>query len=141
MPRAEWVRLAGEALRYGVAGTTAVLVLFLVLVALVELAGVPETAASAIAFACTIPVNYLLQHRFVFAARDGHLDTFTRHLIVTSLTLALNTLLFWALVEALGVPYVAAQLVVIGIVVPVSFVLNRHYAFARRAARPGGIAT
>jgi putative flippase GtrA len=129
--------LALQALRYGLAGTTAVAFLFVVLVAQVELLGVPKTLASAIAFASAIPVNYLLQRRFVFAAGGGYLASVARHLVVTGLTLGLNTLLFWLLVERLGTPYTLAQLLVIAIVVPVSFVLNRHYTFGRNRPASG----
>jgi putative flippase GtrA len=133
--------LAAEALRYGIAGGTAVAVLFLVLVALVELMAMPETPASALAFACAVPVNYLLQRRFVFDARSGNRGSFLRHLGVTGLTLSLNTLLFWVLVDALGAPYVPAQILVIAVVVPVSFALSRHYTFGRAADSLGNLAT
>lgn len=120
-------------LRYGLSGTTAVAVLMLVLVALKEVAGVPSTLASALAFATAVPVNYALQHRFVFNKSRQHRRFFARYVGVTLLTMALNTGLFWLLATALGIFYVASQVITLGIIVPLNFAINRSFTFANLA--------
>ena len=70
-------------LRYGLSGATAAATLLLVLVVLTELVGAPATLASALAFASAVPVNYALQHRFVFNKSSQHLRFFARYVAVT----------------------------------------------------------
>lgn len=117
----------GQLVRYVIAGGTAAATHLLVLVLLVELAGCPATLASALGFAAATPVNYGLQHRFVFRRSGGHGRFFTRYLAVTAATMALNTALFALL--AAWLPYLLAQVVTIGMIVLVNFLLNRHVTF------------
>jgi putative flippase GtrA len=122
-------------LRYGVAGSAAAATHLAVLVLLTELAAVPSTLASALGFACAVPVNYALQHRFVFnAGSSRHLLLFSRYVAVTLLTMALNVGLFWVLTSGLGIFYVLSQIITIGVIVPLNFVINRSYTFAELAA-------
>jgi putative flippase GtrA len=115
---------------YGLSGSAAAATLLLVLIVLTELGNVPSTLASALAFVCALPVNYILQHRFVFNKSSGHILFFTRYVTVTLLTLALNTCLFWMLTELGGIFYVASQVITLGLVVPVNFVANKMFTFA-----------
>jgi putative flippase GtrA len=121
-------------LRYGVAGGAAALTHLAVLVLLTE-AGVPATLASAIGFCCAVPVNYVLQHRFVFKRSSRHLVFFPRYVSITLLTLGLNTVLFWLLTAGLGLFYVASQIVTIALIVPLNYVLNRSFTFSDLAAQ------
>lgn len=123
-------------LRYGLAGSAAAATHLIVLVLLSEIARTPETLASAVGFCCAVPVNYALQHRFVFNRSSQHLLFFPRYVSITLLTLGLNTLLFWLLTSGLGLFYVASQVVTIGLVVPLNYLFNRHFTFARLAADP-----
>jgi putative flippase GtrA len=123
-------RMLVQFTRYGLSGGAAVATLFLVLLFLVELLGVPSTVASALAFACAVPVNYGLQHRFVFNRSSGHALYFPRYLPTTALTVGLNTAVFWVLTHELGVVYVASQVITIAIIVPVNFAINRSFTFA-----------
>jgi len=118
---------------YGLSGSVAAATHLLVLVVLTEL-GAPSTLASALGFLCALPVNYSLQHRVVFNKRSGHILFFTRYVTVTLLTLTLNTCLFWVLTTALGVFYVASQVITLGIIVPLNFTVNRLFTFADLAA-------
>jgi len=117
-------------LRYGLAGGVAALTHLVVLVVLTEVVRLPATLASAVGFSCAVPVNYVLQHRFVFNRRSRHLVFFPRYLSITLLTLGLNTVLFWLLTEGLGVFYVVSQVITIGLIVPLNYVLNRAFTFS-----------
>ncbi len=124
----------GQMVRYGVAGSTAALTHLAVLALLVELAGCPKTLASALGFVAGTLVNYALQHRFVFRREGGHGRFFVRYAMVTAATMALNTALFALFADGLGVPYLIAQAVTIGLVASVNFLLNRHVTFATQPA-------
>lgn len=130
--------LAGQILRYGIAGGTAVATHLAVLAALVELFACPATLASALGFACATPVNYVLQHRFVFGSSRRHDVALMRYLTVTFTTLGLNTAIFWLLYSGLGLYYLLAQIGTIAIVVPLNFAANRTFTF--RSPRPAAAA-
>jgi putative flippase GtrA len=122
-------------LRYGLAGGAAAATQLAVLVLLTELARTPSTLASAVGFGCAVPVNYALQHRFVFNRSRRHLLYFPRYVSITLLTLALNTGLFWLLTDGLGLFYVASQVVTIGLIVPLNYALNRYITFTDLASQ------
>ena len=122
-------------LLYGLAGGAAALTHLIVLVLLAELAHFPPTLASALGFASAVPVNYALQHRFVFNRSSQHLLFFPRYVSITLLTLGLNTGLFWLLNTGLGLYYVTSQVVTIGLIVPLNYVLNRCVTFNDLAAQ------
>lgn len=126
--------LLAQTIRYGLAGGTAALTLLVVLVLLVELVGCPKTLASVLAFTVATPINYGLQHRFVFRRRGRHGRLFVRYLGVTTATLALNTALFALFTTHFAIPYPVAQVVTVGIIVLVNFVLNRQFTFAPASA-------
>lgn len=121
---------------YGLSGGTATATQFSVLYFLVQI-GCEATPASAIAYACGVPVNYGLQHRFVFKRVGEHGSFFPRYLAVSLSTLVLNTLIFCFLEQGLGIFYFASQVITTAIIVPGRFMLNRHVTF-RTSARPIG---
>ena len=100
------------------------------LVVLVEVALSPAVMASWLGFSCGSIVNYALQHRFVFSRSSCHGLHFRRYVAVTLATMALNTALFWVLSSGLGVFYVASQVITIGCIVPINFMINRNFTFA-----------
>lgn len=115
--------------RYAACGALSALVHIAVLVMLVELFRMPSTLASAVGFACAIPVNYLLQHRFVFSRDGSHLSFFSRYFAVTLLSMGLNVVLHWLFTVVLGLYYVLGQILALGVVVLVNFAVNRHFTF------------
>jgi putative flippase GtrA len=131
-------RLGAQLFRYGLAGGVAVVTHLAVLMLLVELAASPPTLASLLGFACATVVNYLLQHRFVFVRARGHGAYFPRYVAVTMATMSLNTLLFWGFYDGFGLYYPLSQLITIGIIVPLNFMINRSFTFAEPAAGRGG---
>lgn len=118
------------------AGSIAAATHLVVLVGLTEMVGLAESLASAIGFCCATPVNYLLQHRYVFSSKALHRKAFSRYLAVTLATLGLNVALFYVLLKAVNLHYVVIQIFVIGVLFVVNFLINRTYTFA--ATRPDG---
>jgi putative flippase GtrA len=127
-------RMLVQFTRYCVSGGAAVATHLAMLVVLVELASSPPVLASVLGFVCGTLVNYTLQHRFVFARSRGHGAYFPRYLAVTLGTMTLNTLLFWFLSSGIGIGYLASQMVTLGVIVPLNFMLNRSFSFRARAA-------
>lgn len=129
------MKIATEFLRYLVAGGAAAATHLAVLAGLVQLSGAPKPMASAIGFCCAIPVNYIIQHRYVFQRSRGHSYYFVRYLAVTLTLMMVNVILFWIFTEIFGIFYILSQILVIGVIVIVNFLLNRAFTFADRQAR------
>jgi putative flippase GtrA len=129
-------RIVTQLTRYGLSGCAAVAAHLTVLIFLVELAGSPPVLASVLGFACATLINYALQHRFVFSRFRDHSLYFPCYLAVSLGTLTLNTLLFWTLSSGLGIHYLASQVITIGVIVPINFMLNRSFTF--RVHQAGG---
>jgi putative flippase GtrA len=115
--------------RYFVSGGAAFLIHLATLSALVELFAVPAVVATGIGFIVALCANYTVQHTWVFKANGGHKTRFTRFVLVTVVTFALNIALFRLLNEVLGVWYLLSQIVASGVLFIVNFFVNRHYTF------------
>jgi putative flippase GtrA len=124
------VKIAGEFIKYSIAGFAAAATHLAVLAGLVQLMQAPKTMASAIGFCCAIPVNYFIQHRFVFGRTGGHTIYFMRYITVTLILLAANVIIFSIFTQIIGIFYVLAQILVIGIVFVLNFLVNRTFTFS-----------
>lgn len=116
--------------RYGLAGGTSALTHLAVLSVLVEIFAVNKALASTVGFLCAIPVNYLLQHWFVFSRSGRHGRFFGRYLAVTLAGLGLNSGLFLLGVNVFGFHYLPTQIAVIGLIFVANFFINREFTFA-----------
>lgn len=122
--------MARQFRRYVLAGSAALATHLTVLILLVELTGMPKTAATMVGFAAALPVNYLLQHAFVFSPQSrDHAVFFTRYLVVTLTAAGLNALLFAGLVRGGQVPYPVAQVIATGVIFVLNFLANRSFTF------------
>ena len=65
------MKIAAEFIKYSIAGFAAAATHLAVLAGLVQLTPAPKPMASAIGFCCAIPVNYIIQHRFVWENRGA----------------------------------------------------------------------
>src|SRR5688572_718744 len=130
--------LAGQIIRYAVAGGLGTAAHLGVLVLCVERLQWGLVAGSVAGFCTALAVSYAVNRLWTFRAGRRRQGSFWRYALVCLGGLAVNTGLMVALVEGLGWPYLLAQLSVI-FVVPVSnFVLSRHWAFD--AGGPGPLA-
>jgi len=116
--------------RYLVSGTAAASMLFAVLTLMVEVFGTPPWLASPVAFVAGAVVNYVLQYHWTFQAQGSHRVMFTRFMLVTLATMSLNTALFWVFTHLMGIHYLIAQALAIGLIIGVNYVINKHYTFA-----------
>ena len=124
------MKIAAEFMKYSIAGFAAAATHLAILAGLVQLMQAPKPMASAIGFCCAIPVNYLIQHSFVFGRTGGHFVYFVRYLSVTLMLLGANVILFIIFTQVIGLFYIFAQVLVIGIVFVLNFLVNRTFTFS-----------
>lgn len=123
------MKIAAQFIKYSIAGIAATATHLAVLAGLAQLLQAPKPMASAIGFCCAIPVNYFVQHRFVFRKTGGHTIYFMRYLTVTLMLLVANVIIFSILTQILGLFYIFAQIIVIGILFVLNFIVNRTFTF------------
>lgn len=129
MMRREKYPVTEELFRYLSVGVLVVVVQFSFLSTLVEWFHLNPTLSSAISYVIATFVNYLLQYHYTFRSNHKHHIVFVRYLIVTSIALGLNVLIFWTCNEVLGIWYLFSQMVAIILVTTFNFILGRHYTF------------
>jgi putative flippase GtrA len=127
--RARESGVAAQFLKFAASGAVGTLIQYAILVGLSEGFGVDSVLASAIGFACSAIVNYLLAHRLVFRSSAQHRRALPTFLLVASIGLGLNTAIMYALVEYGGVHYFLSQLAATGIVLCWNFTVNRLWTF------------
>ena len=99
---------------------------------LVRYAHVPYLVAACIAYACGWVVALIGHRRWTFGEREASVvGQGFRYLMVSALVLAADLVVLRILVGA-GVETILAQAIALAIVTPLSFGLNRVWAFAAR---------
>ncbi len=123
--------------KYGLAGGTALATHLAVLWLLVSYVGVDDVVATAIGFACALPVNFAIQYTYVFRADCHPGRSAMRYLGVSVATWGLNVVLFWIATDFGAIQYMLAQILVTGFIAVVNFVVNKFYTFSSDAELPG----
>jgi len=122
LPLAKFLRFAAV----GVLGTAAH---YLVLGALVELAGIAVLTATTAGFLTGAIVNYLLNRRVTFASDASHAVALPKFFLVVIAGAGLNCLIVALLVHGTGVHYFIAQLVATASVLLWNFAGNHLWTF------------
>jgi dolichol-phosphate mannosyltransferase len=126
-----------ELLRFCVVGASGYLVNLSVYAVLIH-AGTPYVPAAAGSFAMAFANNYSWHRLWTFRARRGDVnEQGLRFLLVSLGNLGANLLLLNCTV-ALGVGKVPAEAIVIVLLMPVSFICTRRWAFRSPHAVAGG---
>jgi putative flippase GtrA len=131
--------LSARLTRFLVVGGSGVLVNTVVLYLLHERAGLPLPIASPMAVELAIINNYLLNDRWTFSRRRPSLARLAKFNLVSLGGLALTTGSLWVLTSTLGMQYLLANLVGIGLATGWNFAANVRWTWARRrtaAAQP-----
>lgn len=116
-------------MRYAATGITSMLTHIGTLVLLTEGWSADPVVASSTGFCLSIVVSYVLQHRWVFAARTSHGRSVPRFLVVAGIGLALNAGIVALGTHVMGLHYALPQAIAL-IAVPVSnYVLNGSWTF------------
>jgi putative flippase GtrA len=114
--------------RFAMAGGAGTLAHYLVLVALVSLAGLaPGRAAfaGAVVGACVV---YLLNHRYTFASSRSHAQTLPRFALMAAVGAVLNGALV-GLLSAAGLYFLLAQVIATGVILVINFIVSKLWIF------------
>lgn len=117
--------------RYSLTGGVATAVHYGVLMLLAEVAHVAAGWAAASGAVAGAAVAYLGNRRFAFAeSQTLHRHALPRFLTVAALGAAVSGLVVWLGSTALGVHYLAAQIVATVVALVLTYRLNRSWSFA-----------
>lgn len=116
-------------MRYLVSGIVALCVHLSVLIFLVEGYSVEKPLASTVGLLLSLPVNYLLQHFYVFRAQGRIIINFSKYLALASATASLNAMLMWLMTTRTPIPYPVAQIMVTALIFVANFFGNRAFTF------------
>lgn len=122
--------ISEQLLRFACVGGLATALHYLILIALVDGAGLGATLASATGYALSTLFNYALNRRITFHSRRNHSSALPRFLGLAGVGLAINTVTVWFLAQRLGFHYLIAQVVATTLTLCWNFVAARHWAFA-----------
>lgn len=114
----------------GLAGTA---VHYAVLLAMVQLVGVP-VVASAMGFVLGASISFILSHRFIFVSAASYKETVLKFFGVTSAGLVLNVCIVTVCITMFKLHYLVAQIVATGIVLIWNFSGNRIWTFSKEKA-------
>jgi len=114
-------------LRYSLVGAIGTATHYVLLVLLVQAAAVNPVLASTVGAVAGAIVNYALNHRYTFDSRRRYHESLPRFMAIAAVGMAINAALLAALVNGLGVHYLAAQVVATLAVLGVTFLANRAW--------------
>lgn len=124
--------LLGQLVRYALTGGLASIVNIGVYWALAAEAGLHPNFAWLLGFVAAVLVGYVVHSRWSFRGhgrRDNLARTGGRFVAVSLVSLGLNSLWVWLLVERLGWPLWSPYPLVLGVTPFVVFALNRQWVF------------
>ncbi len=116
-------------LRYAFVGAIGTAAHYVVLIALVQGAGVGPVAGSTAGAVVGAIVNYVLNHRYTFASRKRHTHALPRFAAIACAGMIVNAALLAILVNGFGVHYLVAQVVATLAVLGLTYVTNRAWTF------------
>jgi putative flippase GtrA len=119
----------GQPAKFVVVGTGGFLLNLVVFSALFGL-GTWYLGASVLAYLVSNAAMYLGNRYFTFElAHDGTVGAYLRYVVVGAVVAALTVLLLAAFVEGLGLDPRTAQALALALLVPLSFLLSKRFAF------------
>ncbi len=121
----DWAQLV----RFCVVGASGFVVNLVVYTVLVHPADTHYMAAAVVAFVVAWSTNFMLNKHWTFRRHDlSTTQQGMRNLAVSLIGLAIN-LIFLRLLVSVGIPKVPAQMIAVGALTPVTFLLNRRWSF------------
>jgi putative flippase GtrA len=118
-------------IRYSLTGAAATALHYTVLLVLVEMRLMPAAPAAGIGALCGAALAYLGNRHFTFRGSGArHRQAVPRFLLVALAGAALNSLIVWAVMQALAWHYLVAQALATLVVLALGYRLNRSWSFA-----------
>jgi putative flippase GtrA len=111
-------------------GAAAAVVHFGVLIALVQLTGVDPLWAALAAYTIASVASYLLNRRHTYASSRPHSEATWRFSVVTLVGFGLTWICMHTLMARVGLSYLVAQIITIGIVLIWGFIAHKLWTFA-----------
>ncbi|WP_282094935.1 GtrA family protein [Epibacterium ulvae] len=102
---------------------------YAVLFALVEGAKVLPITASLCGALFGAIVSYVLNRTYTFQSTAQHRKTAPKFFVIAGLSVVLNTVLMGILTLSVGLPYPVAQVLTTGVLIVVTFSLNKVWSF------------
>jgi putative flippase GtrA len=119
-------------LRYFMAGGMATAVHYAVLLALVELVGIPAASSTVVGALCGAVAAYAINRSITFtSSKATHQQALPRFMLIAAAGAAMNGALVWSGVHWLGWHYLVAQALATVLVLGLTYRLNRSWTFAR----------
>jgi len=103
---------------------------YVVLVALVQSKTMTPVYASTVGFTVGALINYLLNYRFTFNSHKRHIDTLVKFFAVAILGASINGVIMYMGSEVMDFNYLLVQVFATGMVVFLTFSLNKLWTFA-----------
>lgn len=126
-------RPAPEILKRGIrhllAGGAGTLLYMVLVAAFVELVRLQPVTSVVLAFVVFEVYTYAVNRAWVYVPKQGHDYAVPRFLIVTAVSLGLNTGIMYVIVELLGMWYFWGLVATALVVPPTNFLLNYFWAF------------
>lgn len=119
--------------RFGIVGTTALVVYFGVLLGMVEWLQIPVMVATAIAYIFVTIENYVLHHLWTFKSTQRHTIAFPRFIASNVAGFMINWAIMYTGVQALEINYLLVQVAAVGAVIAWNLILGSSWIFTRRA--------
>jgi putative flippase GtrA len=120
---------------FGVVGVIGTGTHYLVLIMLVEIAGINPVTATSVGFVVGALFNYVLNRRYTFQSSKAHLDAAPKFFIIAIVTGIVNSLLVYGGVTLMGANYMLVQIGATFIVFLANFALNSLWTFQEAHAR------
>jgi len=102
---------------------------YVVLIGLVQLGRVSPLIATAIGAFVGAFVSYILNYRYVFRSKAGHMTSLPKFFAIAGIGLVLNSFFMWIFNTGLHLHYLLAQAIATGLVLVWSFSANRIWTF------------
>jgi putative flippase GtrA len=115
--------------RHLVAGGIGTLLYMGVVFLLVEAAGLRPVYAVVISFLFFELFIYVINRAWVYHTVEGHAHAVPRFILITALTLILNTGLMYIAVDVFNLSYLVGLAATVVIIPPTNFLLNYYWAF------------
>ncbi len=117
-----------ELIRFGAVGASTT-VLYLALYTGAVLAGLPFVPASVTGFVPAVVYGYVVHDRWTFRTRTPTRGGLARWLLLQGAVLGFNTVALWALVVPVGVDRLVAQVILVPLLPPITYLLSRRRVF------------
>lgn len=117
--------------RFGVVGALVSVMHLLLVFFLTDIVGVWYLYSTVISYVVATISNFFFQKFYVMRhteTSETHIQ-FVKYILLALLCLLINTVGMYALVELLHIPYVYAQILVLGFLAAFTFIVSRTYVF------------